>query len=217
VEPVAEAEALKVVGLGGSLREASRSRAVLEVALDGAASAGAEVELLDLRRLDLPMFNPEHEGDPPREAQTLIEACYAADGMLWSSPMYNGTVSGAFKNAIDWLHVLGSHEPPYLHDTVVGLISAAGGTQGLQVVNTMEYATRALRAWAVPYVVPVAGATTTFAATGAVEDATVEVQLRTLGAEVVRVAARFVAEPAAHRQDECDRASERVAAAATVD
>ena len=37
----------KIVGLGGSLREPSRSRAALEVALDGAARAGATVELLD--------------------------------------------------------------------------------------------------------------------------------------------------------------------------
>lgn len=50
---------LRIVGLGGSLRASSRSRGgALEVALDGAAAAGAAVELLDLRRLDLPMFSP---------------------------------------------------------------------------------------------------------------------------------------------------------------
>ena len=42
---------LKVVGLGGSLRAGSRSRAALAVALEGAAAAGAAVELLDLREL----------------------------------------------------------------------------------------------------------------------------------------------------------------------
>ena len=72
--------------------------------------------------------------------------------------MYQGTISGAFKNALDWLHALGSREPPFLHDQVIGLISAAGGTQGLQAINTMEFAVRALRGWAVPYVVPVASA-----------------------------------------------------------
>ena len=59
--------------------------------------------------------------------------------------MYQGTISGAFKNALDWLHVLGSREPAFLHDEVIGLISAAGGTHGLQAINTMEFATRALR------------------------------------------------------------------------
>jgi hypothetical protein len=49
-----------------------------------------------------------------------------ADGMLWSSPMYQGTISGAFKNALDWLHVLGAREPAFLHDEVIGLIQRGG-------------------------------------------------------------------------------------------
>ncbi len=201
---------LKVVGLGGSLREASSSRAALAVALEGAAAAGASVELLDLRQLGLPMYSPDLEADPPAIVRTLIDTCYRADGMLWSSPMYNGSVSGSFKNAIDWLHMLGSREPPYLHDEVIGLISAAGGTQGLQVVNTMEFSVRSLRGWAVPYVVPVPQATRVFADSGAVQDELVEHQLRLLGDEVVRVAERFARDPTLHRQGECDDAAERV-------
>ncbi len=201
---------LKIVGLGGSLRASSRSRAALAVALEGSAAAGAEVELLDLRQLDLPMFNPDHEADAPDVVRTLIEACYEADGMLWSSPMYNGSAAGSFKNAIDWLHVLGSRDPAYLHDKVVGLISAAGGTQGLQVINTMEFSVRSLRAWGVPYAVPVSQAPSAFGDTGIVQDETIGLQLRTLGAEVVRVAERFAHDPALHRSAECEGAAERV-------
>jgi FMN reductase len=201
---------LKIVGLGGSLREGSRSRAALAVALEGAAAAGATVELLDLRELALPMYSPSLEANPAAVVRRLLETCYRADGMLWSSPMYNGSVSGSFKNAIDWLHLLGSREPPYLHDQVIGLISAAGGTQGLQVVNTMEFSVRSLRAWAVPYVVPVPQATQAFAESGAVEDDLVERQLRLLGEEVVRVAQRFVRDSALHRLGECEDAAERV-------
>lgn len=203
----------RIVGLGGSLRGASTSRAALAVALDGAAAAGATVELLDLRQLGLPMFDPEQEAHAPARVRTLLDSCHGADGMLWSSPMYNGSVSGSFKNAIDWLHLLGSREPPYLHDKVVGLISTAGGTQGLQVINTMDYSARALRAWAVPYVVPVSGAIRAFDDAGAIQDETIELQLRTLGAEVVRIAERFAHDPALHRQAECDDAAERVAGA----
>ena len=204
---------LKIVGLGGSLARVSKSRAALQLALEGAASAGAETTLLDLRELALPMYDPDDD-EPGAAADRLIETCYSADGMLWSSPMYQGTISGAFKNALDWLHVLGAREPPFLHDKVIGLISAAGGTQGLQAINTMEFATRALRAWDVPYVVPVAAAARVFDEDGRVHDEAVEVQLRTLGGEVVRVAQRFVADTPAHRADECDEAAERVAAAA---
>lgn len=205
---------LTIVGLGGSLARVSRSRAALQVALDGAADAGANTTLLDLRELNLPMYDPDHDDEPPEAASLLIETCYRADGMLWSSPMYQGSISGAFKNALDWLHVLGSREPPFLHDTVIGLISAAGGTQGLQAINTMEFATRALRGWAVPYVVPVLTAARVFDPNGRVHDEGIAQQLRTLGSEVVRVGKRFAADSSLHRVAECEQAAQLVAAAA---
>ncbi len=204
---------LTVVGLGGSVAALSRSRSALQVALDGAASAGAATQLLDLRELALPMFNPED--DRPTEAATrLLEACHAADGMLWSSPLYQGTISGAFKNALDWMRLLEDRDPPFLHDKVIGLVSTAGGTQGLQAINTMEFAVRALRGWAVPYVVPVAAAARVFDPEGRIHDQAVEQQLKTLGGEVVRVAQRFTADESLHRASECQKAAERVAAAA---
>ena len=203
---------LRVVGLGGSMARVSRSRAALVVAMDGVAAAGGTTELLDLRELDLPMYDPD-ANEPTEAASRLIESCHAADAMLWSSPMYQGTVSGAFKNALDWLHLLGDRDPPYLHDKVVGLISAAGGTHGLQAINTMEFSIRALRAWAVPYVVPIASAARVFDRDGRVTEPAVAEQLTTLGNEVVRVAGKFTAERSVHREEECARAAERVAAA----
>jgi FMN reductase len=144
----------------------------------------------------------------------LIESCHTADALIWSSPMYQGTISGSLKNALDWLHSLGERDPPFLHDKVIGLISAAGGTHGLQAINTMEFSVRALRGWAVPYVVPVSAAWRVFDAAGRVQDEAVEVQLKMLGSEVVRVAGRFAADPSLHRQAECSEAAERVSAAA---
>src|ERR687887_1437263 len=200
----------KIVGLGGSLAKISHSRAALRSALDGAAGAGAETQLLDLRELALPLYNPD-EPEPTESAATLIEACYSCDGLVWSSPMYQGTISGSFKNALDWLHILGERDPPYLNDKVIGLISAAGGTQGLQAINTMEFSVRALRGWAVPYVVPVAAAARVFDPAGRIQDSAIEQQLRTLGGEVVRVAERFAGEEAPDHAAECARAAERVA------
>lgn len=177
---------VRVVGLGGSLAATSASLAALKVALDGAAAAGADTRLLDLRVLDLPMFLPAAE--PPDAVMRFCDAVYAAQGLLWSSPLYNGTVSGAFKNAIDWLHLLSDREPPYLRDKIVGLISTAGGTNGLQAVNTMEFITRSLRAWAVPLVLPIPRVSEAFGADGGVRDPRVADQLRALGREVTRAA-----------------------------
>jgi FMN reductase len=205
-------DALTIVGLGGSTAKVSRSRAALTVSLEGAARAGARTELLDIRELDLPMYNPD-DAAPTAAVTRLNEACHAADGMLWSSPMYQGTISGGLKNALDWLHLLRDREPAFLHDKVIGLISAAGGMQGLQAINTMEFAVRALRGWAVPFVVPVASAARVFDADGQVREQSVAAQLETLGAEVVRVAGKFAADPSLHRSTECAKAAERVAGA----
>jgi hypothetical protein len=75
----------------------------------------------------------------------------------------------------------------------------------------MEFATRALRAWAVPYVVPVASAARVFDEAGTIQDRSVESQLRMLGSEVVRVSERFAADDSLHRASECQRAAEQVA------
>ncbi len=188
----------------------STSLAALKLALEGAKGAGAKTELLDIRALDLPMYNADTR-EPTEAATRLIESCYAADGMLWASPMYQGTIAGAFKNAIDWLHLLGDRDPPYLSDKVIGLISASGGMHGLQAIITMEFAARSLRGWSVPYVVPVAAASRVFGEDGQVRDHTVGRQLRALGEETVRVAEKFALDASAHRAAECERAAERVA------
>jgi FMN reductase len=182
---------MNIVGLGGSLAPQSASLAALNVALTGAREYGATVRLFDLRELNLPMYVP---GAPvPDAARRLCDATYAAHGMLWSSPLYHGTISGAFKNALDWLQLLGDRTPPYLTDKVVGLISTAGGTHGLQAVNTMEFVVRALRGWAVPLVLPIPQALRVFQE-GRVLDARIEQQLRALGHELARAAQLFGAQ-----------------------
>jgi FMN reductase len=180
-------ESLRVVGLGGSLAERSTSLAALKIALSGAEGAGAETQLFDIKRLDLPIYRPQ-ETDIPDRAREFVEAMYSAHGLLWSSPLYHGTVSGAFKNALDWLHLLIHRDPPYLADKVIGLISTAGGVQGLQAVNTMEFAVRALRAWAVPMVLPIPESWRAFDEEDQPTDAATGEQLRRLGQEVMRAA-----------------------------
>src|SRR5712672_1650392 len=180
---------VRIVGLGGSLAQHSSSLSALKVALEGARDYGADVELFDLRELNLPMFVPGVESVPVA-ARELCDAVQAAQGMLWSSPLYHGTVSGSFKNALDWLQLLSDRNPPYLTDKVVGLISTAGGTHGLQAVNTMEFVVRALRGWAVPLVVPIPQSWRAFQQ-GRVLNESLATQLHALGGEVARAADRF--------------------------
>jgi FMN reductase len=185
------ARPVRVVGLGGSLRAASTSRMALQVALDGAAASGAEVELLAIRDLGLPLYTAEHA--PPKGADEFAEAVYASDAMIWSSPTYQGSVSGAFKNALDWLILLAERTPPYLSNKPIGLVSTAGGVQGLQTVNAMDFIARSLRGWSVPLVMPVPQSWQTFDADGHLVDDAIGDQLRALGAEVTRAARQFQA------------------------
>lgn len=179
----------RITGLGGSVAQPSTSLAALKIALDAAAEAGAEVELFDIREMNLPMFDPKVPAPPVVEH--LCESIYQSAGMIWSSPLYHGTISGAFKNALDWLQLLSKRQPPYLTDKVVGLIATAGGTQGLQAVNTMEFVVRALRGWAVPLVIPISKAWEIFDAEGHTANNEVCRQLKALGAEVARAGAQF--------------------------
>ena len=79
---------VRVVGLGGSLRAGSTSHTALQVALEGAAASGAEVQLIGVRDLDLPLYTPEHT--PPAGAHELADTVYRSDAMIWSSPTYHG-------------------------------------------------------------------------------------------------------------------------------
>ncbi|HTF39461.1 MAG TPA: NAD(P)H-dependent oxidoreductase [Propionibacteriaceae bacterium] len=204
------AKTVSIAGLGGSLRPASSSRAALKVALDGAADAGAKVDLLDLRQLNLPMYDPSSDV-VPESVTRFVEAVFAADGMIWSSPLYQGSISGSFKNALDWLILLGDREPPHLTDKVIGLISVAGGTQGLQAINTMEFIVRALRAWAVPLVIPIPQSWQAFEDTGRAANTQIEEPLKTLGGEVVRVTRRIAQKEVTDPGAACAAAAARLA------
>lgn len=67
---------LKIVGIGGTLREGSTSLGALRRALGAAEAAGADTELLDLRESNLPFYEPgrrleEHGSEVEPERQTL--------------------------------------------------------------------------------------------------------------------------------------------------
>lgn len=92
------------------------------------------------------------------------------------------------QNSIELLH---SREPPYLTDKIIGLISTAGGTTGLQVINTMEFVVRALRGWAIPMMIPIPQVRQLFDENDHALDTSVDRQLRSFGQEVVRAARQF--------------------------
>ena len=184
---------LHIVGIGGTLREGSTSLLALEEALRAAEEAGATTELLDLRELNLPLYEPgkplEEYGENVKE---LVEAMRRADALLWSTAAYHGTLAGVTKNALDFAQFLSRDERPYLQDRIVGLISTAGG--GMAAVNAigaMVNVVHALRGVAAPLSVPLTQSWTAFDEEGNIRNEGVAGRLESLGRLVVEMAARL--------------------------
>ncbi|KUG09025.1 NADPH-dependent FMN reductase [Solirubrum puertoriconensis] len=142
---------LKLVGLSGSLRPGSHSTAALRAGLRIAAESGAATELLDLRELNLPVYLPDLAlEDYPAEAQgaisRLVAAFRSADVMLWATPTYHGCMSGALKNAIDYMQLLARDSAPYLQGRAVGLVALATPAP----LGNMADCVTELRAWLAP-------------------------------------------------------------------
>ncbi len=179
----------RIIALGGSLDGGLSTRHALHCVLMAAESAGATVEMFDIAALDLPIY--VHRMTPPENVERLLAAVRSADGLVWGSPLYHGSVSGAFKNAIDWLELLSRDDPPYLTDKVVALVATAGGVQGMQAINAMEQIVRALRGITLPLVTPIERANQAFAADGSPKDPQLAEQLTRQGTELVRIAGKL--------------------------
>ncbi len=90
----------RVLGIPGSLRQASFNRRLLDLARSLAPS-GVEIVLWDeLKAVD--PFDEDDEGDPPPAVQTWRAAIVAADALLIATPEYNSSLPGQLKNALDW-------------------------------------------------------------------------------------------------------------------
>lgn len=125
---------LKVLVFAASLRADSLNRKLAALAARVAEQDGATVTHTSMRELDVPSFDGDVEGAqgiPPgaQEFQRLLLDC---DAFIISSPEYNGSMPGTFKNLIDWT----SRFRPQPFDGKHGLLMSAspsmvGGNRGL--------------------------------------------------------------------------------------
>jgi len=142
---------VKLLAFAGSTREGSLNQRLLDVAADMARAEGAEVTSIRLRDFDLPLYDGDLEANAfPTSADELRRLFIAHDGFLIASPEYNGSVSGALKNAIDWASRPRPGETlvalPAFRGKVAGIMSASigpfGGLRGLlalrQILGTIQ-------------------------------------------------------------------------------
>ena len=98
---------IKVLALVGSLRAASITRQIAELAAE-VAPDGVTVTVFE-ELGELPFYNEEidpavgAEGEVPAPVAALRAAAADADAALVVTPEYNGSIPAVVKNAIDWL------------------------------------------------------------------------------------------------------------------
>ena len=92
-------KSIRILGIAGSLREASYNRSTLRAAVE-LAPEGATIEVFELG--GIPGFNQDEEQNPPEKVAELKRKIREADAILFVTPEYNYSVPGVLKNAIDW-------------------------------------------------------------------------------------------------------------------
>lgn len=112
-------------------------------------------EIFSLAESPIPFFSMEEAGNKPAAVTAMCEAFCKADLHIWLTPLYHGSMTGAMKNCLDWLELTSKHQRPYLTGKVVALLSWADGTQAMQGINAMDAVAKALRAWVLPYSLPI--------------------------------------------------------------
>jgi chromate reductase, NAD(P)H dehydrogenase (quinone) len=96
---------IRLLVIAGSARAGSLSLRLATAASALASDAGTSVTTLDLRALQLPLYDGDIEAATgvPDGASRLVEAIHAADAMLVVTPEYNGFPTPLLINAFDWL------------------------------------------------------------------------------------------------------------------
>ena len=114
-----------------------------------AEEMGIRVEIADPRDLALPMYVPDYQLEDYSQQEAikrLVELYRSSNAMIWVSPTYHGTVSGVFKNMLDFAELLSGDLRPYFQGRPVGLIAINDST----TFAAMRDCARELRAWLAP-------------------------------------------------------------------
>jgi chromate reductase, NAD(P)H dehydrogenase (quinone) len=131
---------VRLLAFAGSARRESWNRKFLAAGAAAAQAAGAEVTVVDLNELVLPLYHGDLEDASglPANAVKLIALVAEHDGLLVASPEYNSMITPLLKNTIDWCSR--ADDNPF-DGKVAAVISASpgplGGIRSLQMAQTL--------------------------------------------------------------------------------
>ncbi|MCT2560443.1 NADPH-dependent FMN reductase [Chryseobacterium herbae] len=147
---------MKAIIFNGSLerRSESTSGRISRYFAERLEKSGVQSEIFTLADSGIPLFDVTLT-KTPLAVQRMTQLFLEADIHFWLAPLYHGSIPGVMKNCLDWLEVTSGYDQPYLTDKTVGLVCWADGLHAMQGINTMDVVAKSLRAWPLPFSVPV--------------------------------------------------------------
>lgn len=190
--------AARILAFAGSARRESFNKKLLAVAVAGAEEAGAEVTVLDLADLPMPMYDGDLEDKSglPEHAVQLKTELKRHDGLLLACPEYNSSITALLKNAIDWASRPSPGETPLVafRGKAVGLVSASpGALGGLRGLVTVRSILGNIGMIVLPDQMAVAKAHEAFDEDGNLTDEKTAAAVKRVGAELARLTAKVAA------------------------
>lgn len=187
----------KILAFAGSLRQGSFNKKLIKIAVKGAEQADADITLIDLADFTLPAYNGDDEAAHglPENAKKLKQLMIAHDGLLISSPEYNSSISGAFKNVIDWVSRPEEGEKislPAFRGKVAAIMSASpSGLGGLRGLVHLRAILENIHVMVLPEQVTVPSAHEAFDEDGHLKDQQKEKRVISLGSQLAKITAKL--------------------------
>lgn len=187
----------KILGFAGSTRRESWNRKVLEIAVAGARSEGADVTVVNLDDYPMPIYNADWhvEHGVPGAMLELRKLMMSANGLLIASPEYNTSITPLLKNTIDWLsqEVNGESGNAPFEGKIGGLMGASNGGFGtIRALPHVSYILSNLGVFMLP-VVAVPGVAKSFDESGNMTNERTKKTLSGLGARLAKTIVKLAA------------------------
>jgi chromate reductase len=159
---------MRVLGISGSLRQASHNTKLLRAAAAELPPGASFVLFEELAAV--PPYVEDHDGDDaPSGVAALRAAIEAADAVIVATPEYNSSVPGQLKNALDWASRPVATNA--LRGKPVVVVGASTGVFGAVWAQAeLRKILGAIGAWVLDLELPVGQADDAFAADGSLRD-----------------------------------------------
>ena len=170
----------RILVVSGSARQDRNVHELVKIAAETAGSLHADVQVLRLHELALPvMRHGDLDQDSLAAVKTIRASADWADGFILVTPEYHGSMSGCLKNWFDFLYA-------ELAGKFAGVLAVTGGGGGDMSITAVKTSFSWCHGFTLPYHAAARGAD--FGPDGALANPVVLDRVRRVAHDVVRYA-----------------------------